>query len=218
LTGLDKNKDQSYFLYLVGQEQLVHTVFPVGELTKQEVRKLAKEFGLPTADKPDSTGICFVGPAQVRDLLMQKIKISHGDIVSVDGKLLGRHIGLPFYTIGQREGLGISASVPYYVAEKDAVANTLAAAPFGHSALYKSKFLTEKPHWIDSVEPKYPTSLMVKLRYRAENVPAIVNKTESGGLEVTLERSERAITPGQSAVFYRDSEVLGGAVVHKVID
>jgi tRNA-specific 2-thiouridylase len=218
LTGIDKDKDQSYFLYLVGQEQLAHTLFPVGDLTKQQVRKLAKKFGLPTADKPDSTGICFVGPAQVRELLMQKIKFAHGDIVSVDGKLLGRHIGLPFYTIGQREGLGISAPVPYYVAGKNPEANILIVAPFGHQALFKSKFLTEAPHWVSGKEPKYPLRAQTKLRYRAENVPATVDKTNKDELEVTLNSPQRAITPGQSAVFYSGEEVLGGAVITKVID
>jgi len=217
LKGVDSQKDQSYFLYLVGQDQLARTLFPVGELTKQEVRKLAKKFGLPTADKPDSTGICFVGPAQVKEFLMQKIKITHGDIVSVDGKLLGRHIGLPFYTIGQREGLGISAPVPYYVVEKIVDTNTLVVAPFGHEALFKDKFLADQAHWVAGEEPKYPLRIQAKLRYRAEVATALVNKLGSERLEVSLEKPQRAITPGQSAVFYKGEEVLGGAVVHKVL-
>src|SRR3989344_4310977 len=115
LAGLDKNKDQSYFLYKLGQEQLSKAMFHLGSLTKIEVRRLAKKFGLPTAAKKDSIGICFVGPVNVRELLLNKIKPSEGEIVGIRGEVLGKHIGLPFYTIGQREGLGISKNVPYYV-------------------------------------------------------------------------------------------------------
>ena len=219
LAGFDQEKDQSYFLYLLNQEQLAHSLFPVGCLTKKEVRKLAKKFGLPTADKPDSMGICFIGPAPIKEFLQQKIKFSHGDIVSVDGKLLGRHTGLPFYTIGQREGLGISAPVPYYVACKNVVTNTLIVAPFGHEALFKRKFLGTDVHWISGQSPKLPLTVVVKLRYRAEAVPAVVKKAkEASNLEIILKEKQRAVTPGQSAVFYKGEEVLGGVVVQKVID
>jgi len=219
LTGLDQDKDQSYFLYLLGQEQLARTLFPLGNLTKKEVRKLALEFGLPTANKPDSTGICFVGEAPIKEFLLQKIKIRRGDIVSNDGKLLGKHIGVPFYTIGQREGLGISATVPYYVSDKQAKTNTLVAVPFGHEALFKDKFIVTSAHWITGREPKYPLKIEVKLRYRSGNISAIITQTDSCKyLEVTLEQSARAITPGQAAVFYSGEEVLGGAVIEKVIE
>lgn len=218
LAGLDREKDQSYFLYLLDQKALAHTIFPLGDLTKQEVRALAKKFGLPTAEKPDSTGICFVGPARIREFLMQKIKPTQGDIISIDGKVLGKHIGLPFYTIGQREGLGISAPVPYYVADKNLEENKLIVAPFGHDSLFKDKFIAENPHWIDGRKPRLPKKVQVKLRYRAKNVPAKVNKLGKDRLEVKLENAQRAITPGQSAVFYQGNKVIGGALVENEIE
>jgi tRNA-specific 2-thiouridylase len=218
LCGKDKSKDQSYFLYLVGQKQLAHALFPLGDLTKKEVRKLAKKFALPTANKPDSTGICFVGPADVREFLAQKIKKTHGDIVSVKGEVLGKHIGLSFYTIGQREGIGISASVPYYVASKDLMNNKLIVAPFGHDSLFRSKFTTEAPHWVEGKQPKLPKKVSVKLRHRAKNVAGKVKSTHKDKLEVTLDTAQRAITPGQSAVFHSGNQVLGGAVIDRVIN
>lgn len=214
LAGLDRDKDQSYFLYLLNQDQLAHTIFPLGESTKKEVRKLAKRFSLPTADKPDSTGICFIGEAPLAEFLRQRIKISHGDIVSIDGKLLGKHIGLPFYTIGQREGLGISASVPYYVVGKETAKNILIVAPFGHESLFRNNFFGSKIHWISSEALRLPLTVSVKLRYRAQGISAVVKTTKDAGtLEVTLAEKQRAITPGQSAVFYEGDEVLGGVVI-----
>lgn len=217
LAGLDHVKDQSYFLYQIGQRQLSHTIFPLGDLKKSEVRKLAKKFGLPTAEKSESMGICFVGPAQIKEFLMQKIKIRHGDIINVDGRLLGTHIGLPFYTIGQREGLGISGPVPYYVVGKNPDDNTLVAAPFGHEALYKCRFTIEASRWVEK-EPALPVRVDVRLRHRAPTVKGTIKKAIGDRLEVTLEEQARAITPGQSAVFYKGNKVLGGAVVRKVAD
>lgn len=217
LTGVDYSKDQSYFLYLVGQDQLAHTLFPLGDLKKTQVRKLAKKFGLPTANKPDSMGICFVGHVDIREFLAQKIKYSHGDIVSVDGKVLGSHIGLPFYTIGQREGLGVSAHIPQYVVGKNAEKNELIIAPFGHESLFKDKFSASDIHWVSGNEPKFPKKVEVKLRYRAPNAKASVKKLGEGNVEVKLEKPQRAITPGQSAVFYDGDKVIGGAVVDETI-
>ncbi len=217
LTGVDYSKDQSYFLYLVGQDQLAHTLFPLGDLKKTQVRNLAKKFGLPTANKPDSMGICFVGHVDIREFLAQKIKYSHGDIVSVDGKVLGRHIGLPFYTIGQREGLGVSTHVPQYVANKNAGKNELIIVPFGHKSLFKDKFRASGTHWVSGDEPKFPKKVEVKLRYRASNTVARVKKLGKGSVEVRLEKPQRAITPGQSAVFYDGDKVIGGAVVDETI-
>ncbi len=217
LTGTDPAKDQSYFLYLVGQDQLAHTLFPLGDLKKTQVRKLAKKYGLPTANKPDSMGICFVGHVDIREFLAQKIKYSHGDIVSVDGKMLGRHIGLPFYTIGQREGLGVSTHVPQYVVGKNAEKNELIIVPFGHESLFKDKFRASGTHWVSGNEPKFPKKVEVKLRYRAPNAVARVKKLGEGSVEVRLEKTQRAITPGQSAVFYDGDKVIGGAVVDRTI-
>jgi tRNA-specific 2-thiouridylase len=217
LVGADHEKDQSYFLYLVGQDALSRTIFPLGDLKKSEVRKLAKKFGLPTAEKSESMGICFVGPAQMKEFLMQKIKIRRGDIISMDGRLLGTHIGLPFYTIGQREGLGISGPVPYYVVGKNLDDNTLVVVPFGHEALYKRRFTIEASHWVEK-EPALPARVDVRLRHRAPTVKGTIKKGIGDRLEVSLEEQARAITPGQSAVFYKGNEVLGGAVVRKIAD
>ncbi len=217
LAGVDHEKDQSYFLYPVGQEQLARTLFPIGDLKKSEVRKLAKRFRLPTAERRESMGICFVGPAQIKEFLMQKISFSHGNIVSVAGDVLGRHIGLPFYTIGQREGLRISEPVPYYVVDKNMDENTLVAAPFGHQALYKRRFIAESPHWVEKA-PILPMKASVRLRHRAPTAKAAIKRGTKNELEVVLDKEARAVTPGQSAVFYKGNRVLGGAVVHKVID
>lgn len=216
-TGIDESKDQSYFLYLVGQDQLAHALFPLGDLKKTQVRKLAKQYGLPTAEKPDSMGICFVGPVDIRELLTQKIKPKRGDVVSVDGKVMGEHIGLAFYTIGQREGLGVSARVPYYVVSKKAKKNELIVAPFGHASLFKDKFSARYTHWVAGVEPKFPKEVAVKLRYRAPNVAGIVRKLGGNRVEVKLNKAQRAITPGQSAVFYDGDKVIGGAVVESTM-
>ena len=214
MAGIDKTKDQSYFLYLLGQEQLSRAIFPLGELTKKEVRALAKKFGLPTANKPDSSGICFIGEVRVREFLLQKIKLTHGDIVSVDGKLLGSHTGLPFYTIGQREGLGISASVPYYVVDKNMATNSLIVAPFGNESLFRDKFVAIKTHWVANKEPTFPLEAEVKLRYRAENIAATIKKLDSKGrIEALLKEKMRAVTPGQAAVFYEGEKIIGGAAV-----
>ncbi len=216
-TGKDPNKDQSYFLYLVGQDQLAHALFPLGEMKKTQVRKLAKKYDLPTAEKPDSMGICFVGPADIRELLSQKIKPVKGDVVSMDGKVMGKHIGLAFYTIGQREGLGVSASVPYYVVDKNTKKNELIVAPFGHKSLFKDKFSARDTHWIAGVAPKFPKKVAVKLRYRAPNAVGSVRKLGGNRVEVKLSKPQRAITPGQSAVFYDGDKVIGGAVVMETV-
>ena len=216
LTGTDGNKDQSYFLYMAAQDQLRYILFPLGSLKKSNVRELAKKFRLPTAERRESMGICFVGPARIKEFLMQKIKIRHGDIISVDGRLLGKHIGLAFSTIGQREGLGISETVPYYVVDKEVVTNTLIVAPFGHKALYRRRFLTDRPHWIKK-EPALPLKAAIRLRHRAPTVKGTIKKSVRNTLEVVLDKQERAITPGQSAVFYLEDKVLGGAVINRVL-
>jgi tRNA-specific 2-thiouridylase len=217
LTGLDLNKDQSYFLYRLGQDQLSRTVFPIGNLTKQEVRSIARKLKLLTANKPDSTGICFVGPAKIKDFLSQNIKYTHGNVVNTEGKVLGSHSGLPFYTIGQREGIGVSAPIPHYVAEKNTKTNTLVVAPLGHGALFKRKFIATAINWIGGKEPSYPFEAEVKLRYRAPNVKAQFKKV-NGSIEILLENAQRAITPGQSAVIYKSEEVLGGAVIDRTLN
>ncbi len=217
LKGVDSNKDQSYFLYLLKENQLAKVLFPLGSLAKKEVRKIAFELKLPTADKPDSVGICFVGPTDIREFLRERIKPKEGDIISVDGKRLGKHSGLAFHTIGQRQGLGVSAPIPYYVVGKDLEKNRLVVAPFGHEALFSKKFTVEKVSWVGD-EPRFPLEAMVKLRYRADDRQVELIKDKNGEIEAVLQTSERAITSGQSAVFYKGKQVLGGAVIDRVIN
>jgi len=218
LAGSDPAKDQSYFLYNLTQKQLKYVLFPLGELTKQEVRKIAAEEGLPTAAKADSQGICFVGPVDVKEFLKTKIKPRPGEIIDINGKALGIHIGLPFYTIGQREGLNIDKPIPYFVVDKDVTSNRLKVAPFGNEALFRTQVLATSVTWVSNQTPKLPIKTRAKLRYRASNAPCYVDKTEKDKVLLKFNSPQRAITPGQSVVFYRKSEVLGGAVIDKIID
>ena len=217
LAGLDPDKDQSYFLYLIEQDKLRNVLFPLGELTKKEVRKLAKEFGLPTAEKPESMGICFVGETDINEFLSTRIKPRKGKIVTTKGIEMGEHKDLAFYTIGQREGLGISSHVPYFVADKDIKTNRLVVAPFGDKALFRDEFTTDTPHWLINADKGFPRQVQVRLRHRAPTVPATIE--EAGNkLKVSLKEPQRAVTPGQAAVFYQEDRVVGGAVVSKVIN
>ncbi|MFH1171191.1 MAG: tRNA 2-thiouridine(34) synthase MnmA [bacterium] len=215
LKGTDSNKDQSYFLYAMTQEQLSRTLFPVGSMTKPEVRKKAREAGLPNADKPDSQGICFVGQVDIVSLLRQRIPEHPGPVTTADGKIVGEHRGLSFYTIGQREGLGIGGGVPYYVAKKLSTTNTLVVA-HGNSdpALYALKVVASNVHWISGDEPHFPLHVQAALRYRQQPQDAVVTK-QKNGVFVQFEKPQRAITPGQSIVFYERDVCLGGAVIEE---
>lgn len=217
LKGVDPNKDQSYFLHTMTQGQLSQTLFPIGNLTKQLVRSKAKEAGLPVAGKPDSQGICFVGQVDIPTLLRRRIREIPGPIVTVDGKKVGEHRGLPFYTIGQREGIGVGGGVPYYVAEKKLETNTLIVAHGNQDkALYKGMVVASNAHWISGRTPAFPLNCEVAIRYRQEPQPAIVLR-DSRGLIVRFLKLQRAVTPGQSAVFYKGEECLGGAVIEEAI-
>lgn len=216
LKGKDTEKDQSYFLYLIEQDKLNHVLFPLGDLTKREVRKLAKEFGLPTAEKPESMGICFVGETDINEFLSTRIKPKKGKIITTKGVEMGEHKGLAFYTIGQREGLGINSHVPYFVVDKDIKTNRLVVAPFGDKALFRDEFTTDIPHWLVNINEEFPRQVQVRLRHRAPTVLATIEGVGSK-LKVSLKEPQRAITPGQAAVFYQEDRVVGGAVVDKVI-
>ncbi len=218
LSGIDKEKDQSYFLYTLTQHQLKHLLFPVGELTKNKVRQIASRAGLPVADKPDSVGICFVGEVKVEDFLKTRLRENPGPIIDLHGNKLGKHIGLAFYTIGQRHGLGLGGG-PWYVIGRKWKQNTLIVGKLKEqNHLLANTLVTTKPHWI-SGEPKLPAQFLVRHRYRHPVFTAKVSKT-SNGLRVKFDKSQRAITPGQSAVFYqkkgKDLICLGGATIAKV--
>lgn len=213
LKGVDTNKDQSYFLHMLTQQQLSRTLFPIGSMTKPEVREIARKAKLPNAERPDSQGICFVGPVNILALLRQRIQEHPGPVVTKDGTVIGEHRGLAFYTIGQREGLAIGGGVPYYVAKKLPESNTLVVA-HGNSdpVLGSALVFASHQHWISGRRPAFPLKVSASLRYRQRPEPATVVPQEQG-VRIDFEQPQRAVTPGQSIVFYEDDVCLGGAVI-----
>ena len=206
-TAKDKNKDQSYFLWTLKQKQLGKYLFPIGDYIKPEIRKMAKKFGLPNHDKKDSQGVCFIGPLDMKGFLKTRIKSRKGKILNLTGKILGEHDGVYYYTIGQRHGLDLGiGGGPYYVVSKNIRKNVIYVG--NEKDLYSKKLKVSGVSWINK-EPKLPTQLDVRLRYRAGLKKAILKK--NGKLE--LKTPERAITSGQSAVFYRKGELLGGGTI-----
>jgi len=210
LKGKDKNKDQSYFLWKLNQKQLERVLFPVGSYTKPEVRVLARKFNLSVAETPESQEICFV-QTTVNEFLRKYIKTKPGKIVDINGKIIGEHQGLWFYTIGQRKGLKISSDKPYYVLNKNIKNNTLIVTQEEKDLLGKELTITGV-NWISGKEPKFPISVIAKVRYRNKGTGAVVKK-EKGKIKVIFKKSQRAITPGQSAVFYKGQELLGGGII-----
>ncbi len=223
LKGRDHNKDQSYFLHAVGHRELGQTIFPLGDMEKPEVRQVARQHGLATAKKKDSTGICFIGERRFKDFLQQYLPAQPGDIRSLDGELLGQHQGLMYHTIGQRQGLGIGglanhSDAPWYVVDKDLDNNILLVAQGNeHPALFKSALYTSEILWIAGYEPELPLSCCAKVRYRqADQVCSVQRLGE--GYEVVFEKPQRAVTPGQSVVFYLGERCLGGGVIERTMD
>jgi tRNA-specific 2-thiouridylase len=218
LRGVDANKDQSYFLYALGQEQLGATLFPVGELPKPEVRRLAREAGLPTHDKKDSTGICFIGERDFREFLGHYIPAQRGEIRTPEGKRIGEHDGVMYYTLGQRSGLGIggrrdAGGEPWYVVGKDVAANILIVAQGNATQWLDSTRLTASElSWTAAAPPAGEFSCTAKTRYRQADQACRV-RLRDGGCTVEFDAPQRAATPGQSVVFYRGEECLGGGVI-----
>ncbi len=218
LKGLDPNKDQSYFLHAVSAEQLGKTLFPVGELEKPAVRALAEQHGLVTHNKKDSTGICFIGERRFKDFLQQYLPAQPGRIESIDGVDMGQHSGLMYHTIGQRQGLGIggvrgAGDEPWYVIDKDLQRNVLVVAQGSqHPALFKHCLQLSQIHWINQQPPELPLRCTAKTRYRQTDQPCKLVATASG-YQVIFDQAQRAITPGQSAVFYLGDQCLGGGII-----
>lgn len=210
LKGVDETKDQSYFLYLLGQEVLARTLFPLGELKKSEVREIAGKVGLPTYNRPDSMGICFIGDIDVRKFLEERIAPKKGEVVSGDGEVIGEHGGAWFYTIGQRHGFTITKyqGLPMYVVDKNVEENVVVVGPIGQTS--KDCFEVEKVHWIGG-SPEFPLDCEVRVRHLGK----LARCTISPSLSVKLETPIFGIAPGQSAVFYAGDEVLGGGVICK---
>jgi tRNA-specific 2-thiouridylase len=211
--GLDKNKDQSYFLYRVTEDALRKTLFPVGELTKPEVRTKAEEFGLVTASKKDSQGICFVGEVGIKDFLQQYVTAEPGDIIDkATSEVIGQHEGAIFYTFGQRHGLKVGGGLPYYVVDKDMDKNVIyVTTNLNDENLWRSKLTLTQLHWINEA-PESEKTYQVRMRYRAGLIDATLH-FEADQLQLTLKDPERAITPGQSAVIYDGDRVVGGGIV-----
>ncbi|MBD3280355.1 tRNA 2-thiouridine(34) synthase MnmA [Candidatus Dojkabacteria bacterium] len=220
LKGVDENKDQSYFLYNITQEQLSKTLFPIGDLEKAEVRDLAKKYNLPVADKPDSQGICFIGEIDVQEFLRSRIDPHKGDIVDIDsGKKVGEHDGVEFFTLGQREGIGVGGTKePYFVVDKDGKKNILyVGMGSDHQKLYKKEVNIENLHLINSAssfEELIERELTASVRYRQKPQPGKLIQIEDE-LKFIFENSQRAVTPGQSLVLYKGDECLGGGVISK---
>lgn len=215
--GKDLNKDQTYFLSQVSKEQLKNVLFPVGELEKSEVRKIAHEYDLITADKKDSTGICFIGERNFKHFLENYLPNNPGDIVDIEtGKVLGKHVGLMYYTIGQRRGLNIGGTKDrLFVVKKDLNKNVLYVASGD-----ESKYLISYTAIIEDVNllDELPSECMAKFRYRQKDNKVFVTKLEDGNLLVKYPDGVRAVTPGQACVFYNGDECLGGGIIKEVLD
>lgn len=221
LRGLDDNKDQSYFLYTLGHEQIAQSLFPVGELAKPEVRRIAEELELVTAKKKDSTGICFIGERKFRDFLGRYLPAQPGRIVSTEGETVGEHQGLMYHTLGQRKGLGIGGTKegneePWYVVDKD-VANNLLVVAQGHDhpRLMSVGLIAQQLHLVDREKIAAPFRCTVKTRYRQTDIPCTVTPLGEDRLEVRFDEPVAAVTPGQSAVFYQGEVCLGGGIIEE---
>jgi tRNA-specific 2-thiouridylase len=211
LTAKDKNKDQSYFLWRLSRKQLEKIIFPVGGYTRQEVEKTAERLKLPFAGVSKSQEICFV-PKTVEDFLRRHLKLKPGRIVDADGNVLARHEGLCLYTIGQRKGIGLSGG-PYYVLGKDFKKNILVVTR-NEKDLLKKELAVKNIHWVSGKEPVLPLKINAKIRYRQKSASAMITgKSRSGHCKLLFSKPQRAVTPGQSAVFYRGQEVLGGGII-----
>lgn len=211
----DDNKDQTYFLYRVSKEALEKTLFPLGDYTKPEVRKLAKKFGLVTAGKKESMGICFVGKVGIKEFLSQYVQTKPGKIINQDGDVVGEHDGAIFYTIGQRQGLGVGGGLPYYVVGKDMAKNEVyVTTDLNDKRLWYKELNLADVHWINEV-PKNGAKIQVRTRHRAPLVDGTLQLTPSGegALQIVLKDEIRAATPGQSAVIYNARRCLGGGII-----
>lgn len=219
LKGIDQDKDQSYFLYTLGQGQLAASLFPVGELKKNEVRQLARQAALPVHGKKDSTGICFIGERNFKNFLSEYIAPDPGGIKTADGELIGTHDGLAFYTLGQRGGLGIggmsqASGEPWYVVGKDLATNTLVVAQgHDHPLLFTNALQAGALSWVAGEPPAVPFRGHAKVRYRQSDQPCHIESIDAGRAQVRFDQPQRAVTPGQHVVFYDGDECIGGGMI-----
>jgi len=210
LKATDQGKDQSYFLYTLGQNELQHLLFPIGSFYKTEVRRLAAELGLPSAARKESQDICFIPDNDYRSFIARHISLKSGDIVNIEGTVLGKHEGLARYTVGQRQGLGLASNKRLYVLKLDAPGNRLVVGT--KDQLLNNKLLAGKLSWVSGEAPKEPINITAKIRYKAAEAAAMLSLRD-GIAEVQFPQPQRAIAPGQSIVFYQDEAVLGGGII-----
>ncbi len=222
LRGIDPNKDQSYFLHRLTQEQLDRVIFPVGELHKTKVREIAEKLALPNAKKKDSTGICFIGERPFREFLSRYLPTHPGPIRIPDGTVVGEHMGLSFYTLGQRKGIGVggmqnSTGEPWFVAKKDLKTNTLwICQGHDHPWLLTREITSEIPSWVAGHAPDMGEPLTVKTRYRQKDGPCELVRVDDERFTLSFSEPQWAATPGQSAVLYRGDVCLGGGFIDRV--
>ncbi|MFK5213490.1 tRNA 2-thiouridine(34) synthase MnmA [Glaesserella parasuis] len=221
LRGLDSNKDQSYFLYTLSEQQVAQSLFPVGNIEKPIVRAIAEDLGLATAKKKDSTGICFIGERKFKDFLARYLPAQAGEIKTVDGQVIGRHDGLMYHTLGQRKGLGIggvkgASENAWYVVEKDLVNNVLIVAQGqDNSALLSSGLIASQLHWVDRQPIREKLRCTVKTRYRQADILCEIQPLDDETIRVIFDEPQIAVTPGQSAVFYQGEVCLGGGIIEE---
>lgn len=216
LRGCDSDKDQSYFLYMLGQEALASSCFPLGELSKREVRALARRIGLPNHARKDSTGICFIGERRFKAFVARYVPARPGEIrCAVTDRTQGAHDGLPYYTIGQRHGLGLGGpGGPWYVVAKDVSRNVLYVAPgHDHPALLATGVEASDLHWIAGRAPRLPLKCRAQVRYRSRAAACRLESGEGGSVYVSFTQAQRALTPGQAVVFYVGDTCLGGGTI-----
>lgn len=219
LKGTDGNKDQSYFLHAVAGDRIAKTLFPLGEIEKPKVRDIAKQHGFVNHDKKDSTGICFIGERRFKDFLEQYIPAQPGAMITEAGDVIGEHSGLMFYTIGQRQGLGIGGvsdgnEEPWYVISKDLDNNQLIVGQGKNNPkLFSDRLIASQLHWIDGTGPALPFRCKAKTRYRQPDQDCIIEAIDEQQVKVSFDTPQRAVTPGQYVVFYQGDSCLGGGVI-----
>ncbi len=221
LKGLDDNKDQSYFLYTLQQHQLQKSLFPVGELDKPEVRRIAQEAGFITHDKKDSTGICFIGERKFKDFLQRFLPAQPGEIIDDQGNVIGKHDGLMYHTLGQRKGLGVGGghgkgNDPWYAADKDLKNNRLVAVQGKNHPLLQHPILVANTlDWVSGNCPELNQSIKAKIRYRQAEQACKIIEHENGKIVVQFDEPQTAVAPGQSVVFYDGKDCLGGGIIEQ---
>lgn len=219
----DRDKDQTYFLHAINPDALAKTLFPIGDYLKEDIRTMAKELGLATHAKKDSTGICFIGEKRFKSFLNEYMLAKPGKMINTRGDVLGQHDGLMFYTLGQRQGLGIgglanSGEDPWYVVDKDITTNTLMVAQGAqHPMLYAQGLISGPIHWLTHEALALPMTCHAKIRYRQTEFACVVSPGDNQQHYVMFDAPQRAVTPGQYIVFYEKNQCLGGATIEHII-